>query len=243
MTSKMEYRRSLHQSIFSLLKQFNSGYRCKNRILFGGGTRIALELDEYRESVDIDFLCVDSYSCRAVRTQVTANSLGHLMPGESGQYLARDERADRDAVRTFIRAPESGRPIKLEFVHFDHYDLSAQSESTFPVPCLDHDSCYLTKLLSNADRWSDPNKKDIIDLIVMHHHWGDIPKSVLNKADERYGYSVVYEALMRATEALIERYDDTLERMSTNLKMAHQHSKDVLDKHLPSFLNSLPRRI
>jgi hypothetical protein len=38
-----------------------------------------LELDEYRESVDIDFLCRDKKSFRAVREQVTNRTLGELV--------------------------------------------------------------------------------------------------------------------------------------------------------------------
>ncbi|WP_322543705.1 nucleotidyl transferase AbiEii/AbiGii toxin family protein [Pantoea eucrina] len=31
-------------------------------MFFGGGTRIALEINEYRESIDVDFLCPDRAS-------------------------------------------------------------------------------------------------------------------------------------------------------------------------------------
>ncbi|MEH8021221.1 nucleotidyl transferase AbiEii/AbiGii toxin family protein [Rheinheimera metallidurans] len=61
------------------MKNFNSDYLKQHNILFGGGTRIALEINEYRESVDIDFLCGDKAAFRAVRQQVTSNSLGNLV--------------------------------------------------------------------------------------------------------------------------------------------------------------------
>ena len=77
-----QYALTHHQIISSALKNFNSEFLCKNNIIFGGGTRIALEIDEYRESVDIDFLCPDMASYRAVREQVTNISLGCLVNTE-----------------------------------------------------------------------------------------------------------------------------------------------------------------
>ncbi|GAB7225145.1 hypothetical protein VoSk93_43660 [Vibrio owensii] len=46
---------------------------------FGGGTRIALELDEFRESIDIDFLCPNKDSYRSVRQEVMNVTLGNLV--------------------------------------------------------------------------------------------------------------------------------------------------------------------
>lgn len=43
---------------------------------FVGGTRISMELDGYRESVDIDFLSPDKASYRSVRETVTERNLG-----------------------------------------------------------------------------------------------------------------------------------------------------------------------
>jgi hypothetical protein len=142
-------------------------YLSANGIFFGGGTRIALELDEFRESVGIDFLCADAESYRAVRSQVSSNSLGNLLKSDSALEFARQIRADRDAVRTFVLLG-GNKPIKLEFIRFDDYGLGKQSTPLLgSIPCIDHDSCFMTKLLTNADRYSDPNKKDIVDLCVM----------------------------------------------------------------------------
>ena len=51
----MAFLRQHHRLIARALENFNADYLRENRILFGGGTRIALELGEFRESVDIDF--------------------------------------------------------------------------------------------------------------------------------------------------------------------------------------------
>ena len=51
-----------HQVIESALNNFNADFFYENKILFGGGTRIALDLNEFRTSIDIDFLCPDKSS-------------------------------------------------------------------------------------------------------------------------------------------------------------------------------------
>ena len=129
----MIYSRTHHKVIASALQQFNTGYFFENNIIFGGGTRIALELDEFRESVDIDFLCPNKIAYRAVREQVTNNTLGELVKKD---FDYRHEiRADRDAVRTVIK--HQNTTIKLEFVSFDDYDLGYEANlAKFPVPVL-----------------------------------------------------------------------------------------------------------
>ena len=54
----MMYRRPRHNAIHKALLQFDKAFLLENKVLFGGGTRIAMELDEFRESVDIDFVCL-----------------------------------------------------------------------------------------------------------------------------------------------------------------------------------------
>jgi hypothetical protein len=56
-----EFKRPRHKLIQAALGQFNAGFLKQNRIYFGGGTRISMELDEYRESVDIP-LCQASWN-------------------------------------------------------------------------------------------------------------------------------------------------------------------------------------
>ncbi|GEA03835.1 hypothetical protein KUL17_27320 [Alteromonas sp. KUL17] len=43
--------------------------------------------------------------------------------------------------------------------------------TSLPVPSLDQDSCYITKLLALADRYAFPDKKDFIDLLTMRRKW------------------------------------------------------------------------
>lgn len=75
----MTYQRLVHRTIAQLLEKFDDTFFQTHGILFGGGTRISMELDEYRESVDIDFFCRGADSYRAVRSEVASNGLGSLL--------------------------------------------------------------------------------------------------------------------------------------------------------------------
>lgn len=191
-----------HQIIESALKNFNADFFCKNNIFFGGGTRIALELNEFRTSIDIDFLCPNKESYKAVRTEVTNISLGQLVL-QQFEY-PREISFSRDAVRTFILI--DGSRIKLEFVCFDNYNLTAVSDGQFPVPYIDRLSCFYTKLLANADRCLDPPYKDIFDILAMSDKWGAIPAVAFNMAEGHYGPAVKRE-LIRSLDDLISKPD------------------------------------
>ncbi|GAA5557142.1 hypothetical protein Asch01_01860 [Acinetobacter schindleri] len=187
----LEFTRPHHKLIQKALRNFNSEYLDEHRILFGGGTRIALELDEYRESIDIDFLCPDKESYRAVRAVVTPNSLGNIVKSEF-EYL-REIRLDRDGTRCFIQM--EGVPIKLEFVSFANYEIKKDEINQFEVPSIDHQSCYLTKILANADRYNDRPYKDIFDLLTMFENWGEISDETWHAADNHYSFKEVFRGL------------------------------------------------
>ncbi|WP_295590094.1 nucleotidyl transferase AbiEii/AbiGii toxin family protein [uncultured Lamprocystis sp.] len=59
------YKRAHHRRIFSVLSQMDPDFLRAAACCFGGGTCLALVLDEYRESVDIDFLCAATEGYRA----------------------------------------------------------------------------------------------------------------------------------------------------------------------------------
>lgn len=132
------YQVAHHNLIDHALRQFDADFLTQHSIFFGGGTRISLEVDEYRESVDIDFLCPNKEAYRAVRETITNTSLGKLVK-QDFNYL-RDICADLYGVRTFIKLDEIN--IKLEIVSCDEYRLSAGSDKNlFPVPYLPYESC------------------------------------------------------------------------------------------------------
>lgn len=196
-----EFKRPRHRLIQSVLTQFNASYLTQNRIYFGGGTRISMELGEYRESVDIDFLCPDKASYRAVRETVTERSLGHLVRHEF-EY-PRNIRFDRYGVRTFIRW--QGELVKLEIISCDDYSLHSAELPGVPVPVIDRAGCFTTKLLANADGGLSPPYKDILDLLMMQVTWGEIPEQAWKAAEQQYG-SAVKSAYTTALQSVLKNW-------------------------------------
>jgi hypothetical protein len=238
----MTFNRAIHNDIWQILKKFDSDYLAYNGILFGGGTRIALELSEYRESIDIDFLCADPTSYKAVRSQVSSNSFGALLKKGQQLHLCRDIRADRDAVRSIVKG--GTRPIKLEFIHFDHYKIERASPPTlFPVPYIDHSSCFLTKLLANADRQAANDQKDIFDLCIMFTQWGNIPQETWQKADAQYGYKLVVGALTQALQRLINHAEEAITFATNTLAIEPTLARRIVEHDAPVFLSSINNSI
>ena len=155
---------------------------------FGGGTGAALMLDEYRESVDIDFLCASGPGYRQLRSTVTNRSLGDLF--RTPPKLQRDVRADRYGIRTLLDVDNI--PIKFEIVLEARIPLNCEQVPDLPVPVLDRASQIAEKLLANSDRGADRSTccRDAIDLIIMFHHWGEPDPQVWEIAERAYGQIV-----------------------------------------------------
>ena len=216
-----------HQLIESVLNNFNADFFCENNVIFGGGTRIALELSEFRESNDIDLLCPNRESYRAIRDQVTNVTLGSIV--KSDFTYIRDIRADRDAVRTVIKNHKT--PIKVEFISFDNYELvSCFDDKVFPIPFLDKTSCFYTKLLANADRKLVAPYKDIFDILAMYKSWGSIPSEAIILAEKHYGKRVVVPSLIEALEDIV-RDPSTYERSAKNVTMKSDWIEDIIFKY------------
>lgn len=68
------FKRLHHQHISQALNLLNSELLQEAECYFAGGTAITLLLEEYRESVDIDFLCASKYGYRLLRNTVSPNT-------------------------------------------------------------------------------------------------------------------------------------------------------------------------
>lgn len=195
-----EFRRPHHRIIGTLLRAVNVSFLEASHCFFGGGTCIALLLDEYRESRGVDFLCADTDGFRRLRETVTNESLGKLM--RKSLPLAREVRADRDGIRTFIQL--NGTVTKLEILREARIALRAAPKSPFDVPTLDLDCLVAEKLLANADRGADDSTqaRDVIDLAFIAANYGVRALGAgLEFAENAYG-KVILRELRRALERL-----------------------------------------
>lgn len=191
------FKREHHQRIARLLSSLNSGFLNECGCYFGGGTAIVLTANEYRESVDVDFLCSSQDGYRALRNTISNASLGEIV--SAPLQLAREVRADRYGIRTFVLVDDI--PIKLEIVSEGRIELSGELSPTLHVPVLSRVDMYAQKLLANADRALDRStaSRDIIDLAMMIDLWGPIPQKSWDKGLLPYGRSieVAYEQALQ----------------------------------------------
>jgi hypothetical protein len=200
-----EAARPRHRTVLRALNALDADFLGRAQCFFGGGTRIVLALDEYRESADIDFLCASREGYRVLRATVGDRSLGKI--GRAKLKLVREVIADRYGIRTVLEI--GGEKLKFEVILEARISLSAAAADGLPVPALDANSCCAEKFLANADRWSDESAlgRDVIDLAFMAARWGRGPLHAgLATATEAYGKVVAGDAKRAATK-MLERAD------------------------------------
>ena len=176
-----------------------------------------LATNEYRESVDIDFLCASAEGYRQIRELVSDNNINKL--AKEPIQLARDVRKDRDKIYTVIDTGPGERPIKFELVREARIPLEGQRIPGLPVAALSQVDLYAEKILANADRWPDASVmyRDAIDLAMMIDQWGPIPQAALDKTTIAYGKDAV-GSLSKVTEYLSGNAA-TLERALASMGM------------------------
>lgn len=181
------FDRPHHQRIEKLLHCFNSELLLQAECYFGGGTAIVLSLGEYRESVDVDFLCASKAGYRLLRNTVSHRGLGALL--QQPVTHLREVRADFYGIRTFLEIDDV--PVKVEIVSEGRISIQGEQHLVFGVPTLSREDMYAEKLLANTDRGSDKSvySRDIIDLAMMIAHWGAIPEPAWAKVRDAYGKS------------------------------------------------------
>jgi len=195
------FNRKHHQCIAKILQAFNSGLLLETECYFGGGTAITLSLGEYRESIDIDFLCASRAGYRLLRNTVS-HDLGALLQ-EPVKHL-REVRADRYGIRTILVMDNV--PVKVEIVSEGRIAIQGSLDPVLQVPMLSRDDMYAEKLLANADRGLDKStmSRDIIDLAMMMAQWGGIPDQSWAKVSDAYG-AHVFKAFHASVELIHDK--------------------------------------
>lgn len=181
-----EYRRPHHRLVNSALKRMNASFLARTECYFGGGTLLAMTLGEYRESRDMGFLCSSRIGFRSLRETVTDRSLGAIF--RQSVDLARDVRADRDGIRTFLHIGDV--PIKFEIILEARIDLEGSIDETLGIPTLRRECRIAEKFLANADRGLDEStlSRDLVDLAFIAAHVGRPPlEEGMEIAEQAYG--------------------------------------------------------
>jgi Nucleotidyl transferase AbiEii toxin, Type IV TA system len=207
----VEYQRPQHRAVARILDRLDARVLSAAKCYFGGGTRIALELNEYRVSEDVDFICSDIAGYRALRAGIDSRTFGRLLPEMHPDLsLLRDVRADQYGIRTIIDV--QGEPVKFEIILEARIEVAAMKVRGIPVPVLDRTSCFAEKWLANADRWTDKAtlSRDAIDLAFMLSAWSiDEALAGAQLANSAYG-DAIGRAARGASAKLLE--DGTYQR-------------------------------
>lgn len=197
------FERPHHQRIARVLESLDADLLLKNRCLFGGGTAIALANGEYRESVDIDFICssVDGY--RELRSLVNQGGIDALF--KTPLPKLREPRIDQYGIRCALAV--DGLSVKFEIVFEGRVALAdpGPDDQLCGVRTLARDDRVATKLMANSDRWADDAvmSRDLIDLAMLSET-GKLPRAGVEKARHAYGDSVVSD-LGKARQHLLGR--------------------------------------
>jgi len=203
----MPFERPHHQRIAHVLSALDGDTLRQHGCLFGGGTCIALQYGEYRESVDIDFLVSDATGYRELRQLLTGPAglagltRAHAMP----LVMLREIRADQYGIRTQVQM--DSHAIKFEIVREARITLETPGadDTIRGISTLTRLDLATSKLLANSDRQADDGvfNRDVIDLAMM-----DLPlpalRAAMDKAQQAYGPSVARD-LGRAIDRLQNR--------------------------------------
>lgn len=228
-----EFERAHHRVVLAALRSLNGDFLNEARCFFGGGTQFAMAFGEYRESRDIDFLCSSREGFRLMREQVTQNSLGRL--ARRSLTLAREVRADRDGIRTFIDV--DGIRIKFEILLEARIDLAGERDSVLQVPVLDIECAIAEKLLANADRGLDEStlSRDLVDLAFAIVR---VEKSAFDAgmtvAEEVYG-----TAVRRYLELALDAFRDNRARANACVAALAVSDRSTLRKGLRKLRSAL----
>ncbi|HWM90234.1 MAG TPA: nucleotidyl transferase AbiEii/AbiGii toxin family protein [Thermoanaerobaculia bacterium] len=183
------FERPQHRMVLAVLGSLRTDLLSSCKFLFGGGTRIVLELDEYRESHDIDFLCSDASGYGELRFVATQQGYEGLFTPEMSDKLQfpREMRVDQYGIR--FRAIYGDALLGVELIREARIDLGPGVRPPWsPVDCLSLEDCCAEKLLANSDRWADHQflARDLIDLAFLRLRLGPIPEGVWQRVREAY---------------------------------------------------------
>lgn len=223
------FARDQHNAILKALRALDGDYLMATKCYFGGGTAIVLELGEYRQSIDIDFLCADQAGYRALRTAIGGQpNLDRLLRDGAEIECLREVRADQYGLRTVIRS--QGTPIKLEIVRERRIDLAGEIDPRYGLPVLSRPHMYAEKLMANSDRWYQPDvaSRDILDLSVMISRWGPVPDEAWVIAEEVYGQKV-REDFEKAVEKI--RKPEHIESCAEKMQIDAKTVREILAVH------------
>lgn len=203
------FKRDHHKIIAFILQNLKAPLLKARQCYFGGGTAIVLKNDEYRESVDIDFLISCDQGYRDLRQLVKMDdSLLGLFEESAAEVIGfKNLRVDQYGIRSLLQVMDQS--IKFEIVHEGRvqFEKPGANDVICDITTLSDLDLLTSKILANSDRWADRGvfSRDIIDLAMMEPEKKLFMKS-FKKASEAYGNSAGQD-LQKAIHSIRENPD------------------------------------
>lgn len=225
-----EYRRALHRRIAGILARMDAAFLEEAGCFFGGGTQLVMSHGEFRESRDIDFLVSSKAGLRMLRETVGERSLGRVFKGRI--HLAKEVRADRDAIRTYLTEDPALEPLKFEIVIEGRIELKGAMDVALRVPRLELPWAIGEKLLANADRGraKEHRARDVIDLAFVSLD--------VDEAAWRAGYELAQGAYGRA---IGRELDEVLKMLGLDAKYRGRCIEDLAIEDAKALRRGLER--
>ena len=219
----MAFYRPEHEIIGELLAGMDAAFLEECQCYFGGGTAIVLKNNEYRRSLDVDFLCADMEGYRKLRVAFFDDGAAAVLP--DGVKELREVKTDQYGIRTFVEY--HGQAIKFEIIRESRIQLSGSLDPDLRVPTLTIESMFAEKLLANADRCKDKSVayRDAIDIGFLVLQNGEIPQEAVRTAEAAYGSLISRSAAWVSNKLLeadliryaVETLDMRLEKAVTGI--------------------------
>ena len=183
------FKRPEHVVIHDALRMMKSEFLLANECWFGGGTAIVLANGEYRQSLDVDFLCSSQDGYRELRSAVLKFGPDALFSGPI--TTIREFRCDQYGIRAVLSLQD--QPIKFEIVREGRIALTGTLDDALGCPILSLIDQFAEKLLANSDRCHDASVcyRDAFDLgmLVLGNN-GTIPEDAIDKSVGAYGNDI-----------------------------------------------------
>ncbi|WP_395339529.1 nucleotidyl transferase AbiEii/AbiGii toxin family protein [Ningiella sp. W23] len=199
------YKRQHHNKIDYVLRSLNADLLSEHECYFAGGTAIALKYNEFRESVDIDFLVSNIAYFNKLRRLLSGRGLAPLL--RNNRTIQHTEvKSDRYGIRTSVLVENS--QIKFEIVSIDllMLDTPDPDDTISSVKKITNTDMIATKLIANTFRGQDSAyfNRDILDIVFMDPEKGLLQRGS-KKAVDAQGDKVLTSFINSANKLLTDK--------------------------------------
>ena len=148
-----------------ILDNLNSDIFTLSNLLWGGGSLLSTEADNYRLSLDIDFIANENDYDLFYEWMLDHNPQDLFNP--KSKISTGNVRRDRIGIRFPVVSEDT--TIKFEIIAEERFTLDIPKATPNQIPKLTKDDRIVSKLFANRDRWIDPSSycRDLIDLAVL----------------------------------------------------------------------------